>query len=673
MSMWLDFFACTALGVVVLFLPGYLVCRALYQSRVNSIAFAPLVSVGSYAGLGCVYPFLGIGCSWLTTFLPLTAIGTGALLLSMRLKGSRDRCDAEKEASAKARREWLILAGYIMCGIVFVGFIFVKNLNGADAFSVEIDNRYHYDAIRNFVISENWSSIDPSFYPSAMHAVAALIGGLFPAKVAVLSNATLTLFIAFVFPVGMFAFMRRIFPNDNAPVVFGMIVSFCFAAFPWRPLGYGPMTPFLLSLCLLPALSSAAMDLLACKVRPAERLGNLAIFCFGVLAGALMQTSVLFSLLVMMLPFVVSWVLGQTTGRLGAVSRKAKAALVVCIIGAFVGLWIVALNVPFLQGVINYRWAPLTTMPWDGLMQTFLFGQQAASEQLVLAGLVLVGFAMAAMNRRVRWTIFPYLFMAVGYFVVATFETPIEKVLAGFWYTDPIRMAANQCFFAIPLASFALGNISQHLTRRLREAPRHSNRLPLVINAGLGLAFLACVFTPYHYVPGKGIEPAAYGPGGVGNGLAWEYSTEDDRRYTAAESAFVQKVAEITGADKVLNNPYDGSCYAWGIDGVSVVYPDRRRLYDYGLGDSSVVSNLSDYATNESIRSAVRELGARYVLQLDPGKCMQDYLGDKDFEAKTKEHPYVWGGIDAIDETTPGFKLILREGNMSLYEIEDLD
>ena len=112
---------------------------------------------------------------------------------------------------------------------------------------------------------------------------------------------------------------------------------------------------------------------------------------------------------------------------------------------------------------------------------------------------------------------------------------------------------------------------------------------------------------------------------------------------------------------------------------------------------------LDEFATNEDVRSAVREMGAQYLLQLDnpaytdyplglqepaidPGK--QDYENDPDKENRPRDlndyrvaggddtfyniityHPDEWAGIDSVNDETPGFEIVLSQGDMRLYRI----
>ena len=63
---------------------------------------------------------------------------------------------------------------------------------------------------------------------------------------------------------------------------------------------------------------------------------------------------------------------------------------------------------------------------------------------------------------------------------------------------------------------------------------------------------------------------------------------------------------------------------------------------------------------------AVAETGARYVLQLDSGVP----LDEGTWLIQTNEdNMRNYAGIDAVDESTPGFELVLSDGDMKLYRI----
>lgn len=89
--------------------------------------------------------------------------------------------------------------------------------------------------------------------------------------------------------------------------------------------------------------------------------------------------------------------------------------------------------------------------------------------------------------------------------------------------------------------------------------------------------------------------------------------------------------------------------------------------FDGNNANSDIIrEQLDDIATNSSVQDAVKNLGAEYVLKLDQG------------DQYVRANPYLWSyreedwtGIDSIDDDTPGFEIVLSEGDMRLYRIVD--
>ena len=76
---------------------------------------------------------------------------------------------------------------------------------------------------------------------------------------------------------------------------------------------------------------------------------------------------------------------------------------------------------------------------------------------------------------------------------------------------------------------------------------------------------------------------------------------------------------------------------------------------------------LNEYANNLDVKEAVERSGAKYLLVLDQG---EDKEGDRYWFGHYNSTE--WVGIDAITDETPGFKVILAEDDMRLYEIESV-
>lgn len=129
----------------------------------------------------------------------------------------------------------------------------------------------------------------------------------------------------------------------------------------------------------------------------------------------------------------------------------------------------------------------------------------------------------------------------------------------------------------------------------------------------------------------------------------------------------MRRVVAITGHDDlILNIPLDGSMYAYPIDDANVFY--KRELTGPDSETSQALRlRLNEYAESPEVQKAVEETGAKYVLQLSvKGPEGANYA---DYE---RNRPEDWVGIVSVTPDTPGFKLVLSDGNMALYAIEPM-
>ena len=153
--------------------------------------------------------------------------------------------------------------------------------------------------------------------------------------------------------------------------------------------------------------------------------------------------------------------------------------------------------------------------------------------------------------------------------------------------------------------------------------------------------------------------------GRVKHRLSGFYALDDEKVYDAAEQTFVRKVLEtIPEGALVLNQPNDGSVFAYGLDNLNTYY---RQISHEGETENArlIREHLNDIASDPVVQRAVKETGARYVLLLDQGVSRKKGT----WLAQYKD-PESWRGIDSITDDTPGFKPILSNGEMRLYEIE---
>lgn len=236
----------------------------------------------------------------------------------------------------------------------------------------------------------------------------------------------------------------------------------------------------------------------------------------------------------------------------------------------------------------------------------------------------------------------------------------LKHFLSGFWYTDPYRVGAFASFCAVPIAALGAKTIYRAVLGALSHFVRNErwSRRPLRIGV-LSLCLLGMLGS------GLGDGPLASLEGNA----AMLNNQAGYAPYDAAKRDFSQRaVALVPEGELLLNEPYDGSLFAYGIDGLNLYY---RHMSGYDGADGGWESadseairlHACDVAVDKDVRQDLDDLGIRYVLKFGEApewssSVFPDYVrGD-------------WDGIESIKDDTPGFSVVLAEGNMRLYEID---
>lgn len=689
--MW-DVFALTVLAeIILLYLPSAVLLRGLKLSWLMSLVCAPIVSISVYSCMGIIYDKANIASSWQTMFLPLLIIAVLIVLLSRAV--SRSAVTEKRECfflSDIKKRSWLILLLYVVISSTVTFFYFILPLNGPGSFNQGPDNAAHLSLIQSFLDSGNYSSLNSSyyhdikniyqdptggngsggFYPAAWHCAAALAGSFTGAGAAVSANASLFVFIAIVFPLSVFGFVGTICKNKYLVVLSGAFVALGFGAFPWGILYFGPLYPNFAAFAVIPscmALFVAAFSRNTAKSRSAIML---LIFAVSLLGLALLQTNAVFTLGVFLIPFCIG-LIWRKVGSLKSRFVHYRTAQVFAVFAFLImcGLvWLIAYNLPIMSGIVSYPWAPFTSLRQE-IVNILLLSYRDSAAQPVMGVLVLAGIIYLLKKRTNRWLICTYAITCFMCIVAAVSSGEIRSFLIGFWYTDSYRIAAMAALAAIPLASYGLYaticliiKVWDKVTDWFSENKTHFRFQYLSVS----LVMLALLYYPSFVVPGVGSVATALGE--FEN--SW-FNTNNNIGSCVLdhdEQEFLTEVKQVVGDELVINKPDDGSVFAYGGNNIDVFYKRTGiEAYLTDSGESQLFrNNLDEYATNEDVQEAVKKTGAKYLLLLD---------ADVNDKAQTRywfDHYYkeLWQGMDAITEETPGFKVVLAEGDMRLYEIE---
>ncbi len=693
--MWFSFAAAVLVAVAFLYLPGFLFFRAFGLSRFASFVAAPGFSVFAVVLVGLCLAVAGIACpAWMlgvaAACVGLAAYGVGCLVRSRVCVCGAGCCSSGSPGCEKpsvtapydlgllvrwGASPWRSLALFIGVSVLVTLVVFVHPLGDPYAFARLDDSAAHLAFVRSFLDSGFYSTLSVScyadmgevggYYPAAWHICAAVIASVFGNSVALGTNALTFAVCAFVLPSGLCFLFAQVFSDAKhaAVVVCGAIVAVAFAGYPWGFLTWGQLLSNLLSYALVPG----ALALFVCAVEPGwqKRAGFAAALIVSAVSIVLAQPNGIFVLGIWLVAYAVSRALTSAEDASFEITRKRVLVACAIFFGACVA-WVVLYLVPPLQVVVQYSWSPFLS-PVQALIAggSFMFSGRTGVQPF-LTVLVLAGIVYACRNRRFLWLAIAFLFAWALWFLDAVCEGPAKQFLTGFWYTDYNRTGAMAALFAIPLAAMGFAWLLQLLSRLLGKLG--GGRLGASKACACSLCILLVVaaavqFAPLHAKVGDSDIRA--GLMAVHKQLKTRYSW--DRIYTAEEQSFVHKVQETIPTDAVvLNFPNDGSCYSYAMDNLKAFYRRCSPSVSAGNKDTGKLlrTSLNKVASSTEVRQAVRDSGAQYVLLLDAGR------GEDATVSSLRYKKEDWAGIESVTESTPGFTLVLSEGDMRLYRID---
>lgn len=675
--MWAIFALGVGVAVLLLFSSGYVLARSLGLSRFASIGCSAPLSLGMYSLWATALSLLGIACSWLNVFLPVFCMTAICYAVAWRM-GAVFRSE-----NVSSWQEAGIFAGYIAVALLVTGYVFVGSLDGADSFVLSFDNAYHLSRLEVMVGSGNWATVgegigiyydygngslvSPSgvvdqgslsgFYPSAWHIFTAMISDIVKCPVTVASNVSVTSFLVFAYPAGMFYLSQVLFPDNKWARVGVGVCAMVFVSFQWI-LIEAALFPNLVGMCLIPAASALFIDATRSFEGLFRRMRILSAFSICLVALALSQPNCLFTLMVFLVPYCL-WAIGCSQKLRSR--RILRAACLLAFVALVVSLWVLAYHVPFMQSVIYGAYRPAYADGSQALVDILTLAFRWGNAQLLLGALVVAGAVLLLLGKGPRWLLVSYVLMSFLFFVGATRDGFFDYALTGFWYTDQQRVGAAAALFAVPLAGASFGEVARCAARAVRSPGRETAvRISAIVVSAI---CLVAVLYPNFHVNGWGSVETAFGRERTRlSGMCAE--TGERNIYSGEERAFVEQVKALVGdEDAVLNIPVDGSAFSFGQDHLNVYYRSHR------VGETEegalIRKHLSELADNPSVQEAVASTGIKYVMLLD-------YQNE---EGGRTVHPAYdadeWVGVNSITEDTPGFELVLSQDDMRLYKIDE--
>ena len=685
-----------AVGLLITYLPGFLLFRAIRFSNLVALVCAPLASGALYGLLPIFYDFAGIPCDLITMGVcPLLVCAVLAVLAyksskmqaapAFQLYAPRGRL-TPRRTLRESGVDWSILAVYVICGIVLCRFLFISSLGAPDAFFSRFDNQTHLNLAQSFIDSGVWSSLHPSrygggpefanayvvsggFYPATWHAMVALISLASGAAVTVSSNALTAVCAAVVFPAGMFMLIRTIFPENRGAQLAGALICVSFATYPWVFPIKGPTLPNMLGFALMiPFMAAFITFFKAGRVR--ELIVPFVLFSFiSFISMTISHTNALFTAFVFLAAYGGHYLKRFVDRSPRFASRNKRNATIGIVCGytlLILAFWAFCLKVPVLAGVVGYTHIESNSL-LQALRELFFLRLTINGNQYAIVVACLVGVYLC-LKERIWWILIPPAYMAIAYVLSRIGLQPWLTIFVGLWYSLPYRVGACLCIYLMPIASLGFARIIEaacSLVKRLVGSGEGAKAfIPAIAGALVVVVFVALTFPKYPV----NVGPVTYNsPFSVtADKLRYIYGQDANRVYGAEEVAFVEQVKQVIPENAlVINQPNDGSVFAYGVNHLNTYY---RGTSGKNLKKEARVirKKLNQYAQNEEVRDAVASTGAEYLLMLDNGVKYEDQIVLPQYtKALTKR----WTGVDKIDDNTPGFTVVLSEGDMRLYHI----
>lgn len=669
--MWGMFFVCSLAGVVLLYLVGFLLLKAFRFPTLFSLAAAPIISTILYELFAIIYDKTNLFATGWNLFLPALACAVIVFWLVVIIKKRRSKVglpsllwDSERDPF-----DLRMVCLYVGLGLLVGLFIFVRALDGPECFNETYDNLTHLGLLRSFVESGNFSSLTTSlyrdfgatgsYYPAAWHMVAAMAASITNTSSMLATNAMNYVCCCVVYPLSCLCLLRTIFSRRKDYIVAGAFACIAFVTFPWFFTVYGVLESNLFGFIMVPTMLVAIMELCATGISRPARVGYL-VFCIISIAFCFFaQPNTFFAVMLSAIPYL-AWRIWDATRPQGVRYRAPimRIGLVFVFFIMMFFVWYYCYKAPFLYDTTHFIWPPSASKS-QALVNTLLFSNTWSPAALIIAVFVVIGLLTMLKMRKYGWIALAFFMASVVYWVGLCLEGRIDQFLTGFWYSDWRRTAALQAMIAVPIAAIGIARTYELLPSYLKTG----NILKLAFCAVL----LVVLFYPSFTVRGVGFVKT---PFGYFADMMDEYYSmdqgDDEIIFSKSEREFTSRVKEIVGDDIVYNIPYDGSFFAYQVDGLRTVY----RLPYTGAGQNAnqktIQAGLADLASNQAVAEAVDDVGAKYVMMLDYGHIPYH-------RTWPEYYPKNWEGITSIDEDTPGFELVLSEGDMRLYRIVGTD
>lgn len=652
--MWGLFLKDVAFAGLLLYLPGLGVWYGLSKNAKESILAAPMASIGMTYIIATIFKWLGVRCDWRLICLVLLCLVVVATVFGYRRprNGHMTRFDV------------VAILMTICVSAIVSGYIYVKTLDGPASFMQGYDNYSHLYTVRDYVNSGFYSEGELLAYPCEWHCICGLVASFGMGEVTIGVNSVNYVLTALVFPLGIYLLLDTLFPNNKAVRFSVPFIVLANTALPWAPLAGGPLYAFALGVCILPYSMSYFVRLVGARDRK-TLISAIFKFCVSLIVLALAHQSMVFVGVLLLLPCLV-WTIWALLVERGAtlIHRLVACAATALAVGV---IWCVCYIAPAFQGVLFFHRAPIYQSSIAAANTLLLATSVTSVPQITLAVLTYVGIFRLLYSKQHRWLIASFAVAAFAYFASVGTSSELGHFLTGFWYNDNYRTSAVYAMASLPLSAIGLSTIVASLLPNnedkvaLASCSQSAESTRPIKAAALFLVLVALYLPSFSW----GSDIIVRTPVGAlrENLAAWNSLSEDAKSLTLEETEFLKQVKQVVGDAPVLNYPFDGSCYAYGVTGLNVINHKWWGYEEEDYADRYVRNHICEIATNERERELLEDKGINYIMMLDDVDSPDATLMKLDYNADE------WREMEQLSDSTPGLEIVLSNSDMRLYRI----
>ncbi|GAA2476511.1 DUF6541 family protein [Terrabacter carboxydivorans] len=587
MAHWVETIPAFVVLSVVLFLPGWLVVRALGARGLEALAVSPAVSAGLIAVFATVAQRVGV--HWgLLPLLAVTLVATALAWLGMRLFGRHDpELGATRRLLGRPRPDVVVA---IAVGAVLALVTILPAMGRPDELVDSPDAVYHLSRIKTFLETGNFSIANPTFYPNGFHSWVAT--GLLPGVADVLpgTNVATIVLAALVWPIGCVALVRHALGTSRLVTYAAGFASAAFIAFPTILLGWGVLWPNLMATALTPG--ALALMLQAAR---SKRIGQWLGFVAAMPGLALIQPNALVALVV----FALVWFV---TARLRAGLLKhlswwvvARDLAVVAVVGV-AGLVAAPVVSAQLASTQSYEWKDRVSA-WTALVEVVGGRLQVPDVLWGLMLLLVLGTGWIVLRARAALPVVAMWGACVLLYVMAASSTySWTSLITGYWYNDKVRLASLAAVPGVVLVAAA----APALRELLRKVPGLGSR-PVAV--GLVAVLLLPVLT-------LGLNGATRYR--MLSGFFRPSSPERVILSFEGQDSLRRLAALVPEGQGVVGRPENGSPLMWPLFGTNTLY---RSIPIPTTGDEIVIgTGFNDMAHRPDVCEAMARHDIRWAI-----------------------------------------------------------